>query len=118
MASRTSMPLAHPLLEDFDLFRIMGALADPVRRGIVATLASSPDLSCGGIYRDVTPSVLTRHFRLLREVGLIRQRDVGVTRYNVLRKDDLDARFPGLMDLVIRESAEYAQPVDAKKARA
>ncbi|MDF3311153.1 helix-turn-helix domain-containing protein [Rhodococcus sp. T2V] len=103
-------PLMHPGSEDFNLFQIMGALADPVRLGIVVTLASRSDLSCNGFYPDLTPSVLTRHFRILREVGLIRQRDVGTRRVNVLRRDELDTRFPGLLDLVVKEGADYLIP--------
>ncbi|WP_299531785.1 helix-turn-helix transcriptional regulator [uncultured Streptomyces sp.] len=111
MASRTSSPLIHPDEEDFDLFRIMSALTDPVRLGIVTTLASQPGLACSGFYQDVgARSALTRHFRILRESGLIRQHDVGTRRINTLRKAELDHRFPGLLDLVIREAAGRTAP--------
>jgi hypothetical protein len=30
------------------------------------------------------------------------QRQVGTARLNTLRRDDLDARFPGLLDTVLR----------------
>ena len=109
MASRTSSPLVHPDVEDFDLFKIMSALTDPARLGIVVTLAASPGPACSDIYPGVTPSVLTRHFRVLREVGVIRQRDVGTRRINTLRKEELDERFPGLIDLVLGEYAPTAR---------
>ncbi|MFD4033800.1 ArsR/SmtB family transcription factor [Streptomyces sp. NPDC058637] len=111
MASRTSSPLLHPDEEELDLFKIMSALADPVRLGIVMTLSSRPGLACSGFYQDVTRSALTRHFRILRETGLIRQHDVGTRRINTLRKEELDRRFPGLIDLVIREGTDHV-PTD------
>ncbi|MFI6038003.1 ArsR/SmtB family transcription factor [Streptomyces sp. NPDC051315] len=110
MASRTSSPLVHPDVEDFDLFKIMSALTDELRLTIVVTLAASPGLTCSGFNRDITASVLTRHFRVLREAGLIRQHDVGTRRINTLRKDELDQRFPGLIDLVLKESVGRVEP--------
>ncbi|WP_210586116.1 helix-turn-helix transcriptional regulator [Streptomyces sp. GESEQ-35] len=107
MASRTSSPLTHPDAEDFDLFKIMSALTDPTRLAIVMTLASLPGLACKGFYPAVAKSALTRHLRILREAGLIRQQDAGTLRVNTLRKDDLDERFPHLMDLVIKEGAGH-----------
>lgn len=110
MASRTSSPLVHPDVADLDLFAIMSALTDRTRLTIVVTLAASPGLACNGFAQDVAPSALTRHFRVLREAGLIRQHDVGTRRVNTLRKDELDERFPGLIDLVLAESAGRITP--------
>ncbi|MFG3255234.1 ArsR/SmtB family transcription factor [Streptomyces sp. NPDC048172] len=111
MASRTASPLTHPDVEDFDLIRIMSALTDPIRLGIVLTLSSRPGLACSGFYRDVTPSVLTRHFRVLREAGVIRQHDEGNRRINTLRKEELNQRFPGLLAMVLTEGAQHAVPL-------
>lgn len=110
MASRVSSPLIHPEMKDFDLFKIMSAFTDETRLTIVVTLAASPGLTCGGFAQEVTPSVLTRHFRVLREAGIIRQQDVGTRRINTLRKEELDRRFPGLFDLVLQESAGHVMP--------
>jgi DNA-binding transcriptional ArsR family regulator len=49
----------------------------------------------------VTKSTLTHHFRVLREAGVIEQREEGTARLNSLRREDLDARFPGLLDAVL-----------------
>lgn len=105
MASRTSSPLVHPRVDSFDLLSILNALADPVRLGIVVRLFGEPGLACGGFYPRLTPSVLTRHFKILREAGIIHQQDSGARRENVLRKSELDARFPGLIDLIVAEAA-------------
>ncbi len=106
MASRASTPLVHPRASELDLFSIMSALADPVRRGIVVNLSQSPNLSCSETMAVATASSLTRHFRVLREAGLIWQRNVGNRRENMLRKEDIDSRFPGLMDMVLHESID------------
>jgi DNA-binding transcriptional ArsR family regulator len=110
MASRTASPLIHPGIDDFDLFKVMSALTDDTRLAIVVALAASPGLACSVFKKDVTASVLTRHFRVLREAGLIHQHDVGTRRINTLRKEELDQRFPGLLDLVLKESAGRVTP--------
>ncbi len=46
-------------------------------------------------------STCTHHFKVLREAGVIRQRLEGTTKLSSLRRADLDARFPGLLDAVI-----------------
>jgi hypothetical protein len=38
---------------------------------------------------------------VLREAGLIRQRDEGNRRWTTLRLPDLETRFPGLIDTVL-----------------
>ncbi|MGY1497055.1 ArsR/SmtB family transcription factor [Streptomyces sp. QTS52] len=110
MASRTASPLVHPDPDDFDLFKVMSALTDETRLAIVVGLAASPGLACSVFRQDVTASVLTRHFRVLREAGVIRQHDVGTRRFNTLRKEELDQRFPGLIDLVLKEGAARVTP--------
>jgi DNA-binding transcriptional ArsR family regulator len=103
MASRTSTELAHPDRDDLQLTAVLSALGDPVRLGIVAHLASlgqNGEPSCVSFALPISKSTQSGHFRVLREAGLIRQRDVGTRRLNRLRRDDLDARFPGLIDLV------------------
>ena len=88
-----------------DLFAVMTALTDPVRLGIVTTLDSKAEVACGCFGLPVTKSAGSRHFRVLREAGVIRQRDEGTRRINSLRREELDRRFPGLLDLVLHEAA-------------
>ena len=104
VASRTSSPLLHPDEQDIDLFTVMAAVVDPVRLGIVATLDATPEVACGCFDLPVGKSTGTRHFRVLREAGVIRQRDEGTRRINTLRRAELERRFPGLLDLVLREA--------------
>lgn len=108
MASRTSTPLTHPDVSELDLFRLMAAMTDPVRLGIVIQLAdSSEDIPCTDFALPVTKSAGTRHFRVLREAGVIHQHDVGVRRMSRLRSDDLETRFPGLLKLILQEATHY-----------
>jgi hypothetical protein len=37
----------------------------------------------------------------MREAGITRTRAEGTTRYISLRRDDLEARFPGLVDVLL-----------------
>jgi DNA-binding transcriptional ArsR family regulator len=56
----------------------------------------------------VTKSTCTHHFKVLREAGLIQQRQQGTTRLNTLRRGDLDARFPGLLDTILQAAGDAA----------
>jgi DNA-binding transcriptional ArsR family regulator len=101
---RTQAPetLAHPTRDEIELAAVLHALSDPVRLLMVRGLAGALEgRSCGSLDLPVTKSTCTHHFRVLREAGIIRQRQEGVSRLNTLRRDDLDSRFPGLLDTVL-----------------
>jgi DNA-binding transcriptional ArsR family regulator len=94
--------IAHPARAEIELGAVLHALSDPVRLRIVAALAASEDgQSCGSFDVPVTKSTCTHHFRVLREAGVIRQHQEGTARLNTLRRDDLEARFPGLLETVL-----------------
>jgi DNA-binding transcriptional ArsR family regulator len=95
-------PLAHPGPEEIKLAAVLHALSDPMRLRIVAGLAVEDKRTCKSFNLPVTKSTCTHHFRVLREAGVIRQRVEGTTKLNSLRRQDLDARFPGLLDSVLR----------------
>jgi DNA-binding transcriptional ArsR family regulator len=88
---------------ELDLSAVLQALSDPVRRSIVARLAREGEVPCGGFDLTVTKSTRTYHFRVLREAGLIEQREEGNRKLNTLRREDVDARFPGLLEAVLGE---------------
>ena len=95
------MKFHHPT-EDIELPALLHALSDPQRLHIVRELAAkSEPRRCGSFDLDITKSTLTHHFRVLREAGVIEQRVEGTARLNSLRRDDLDGRFPGLLDAVL-----------------
>src|SRR6476646_8360725 len=89
----------HPTTEDIELPAVLHALSDPQRLHIVRVLAETDAARrCGSFDLDITKSTLTHHFRVLREAGVIEQRVEGTARLNSLRRDDLDERFPGLLE--------------------
>jgi len=83
---------------------VLYALSDPVRLHIVRNLASRGELACFAAVAglDIAKSTQSHHYRILREAGVIAQRKEGVCFISSLRKDELDARFPGLLDAVLR----------------
>jgi DNA-binding transcriptional ArsR family regulator len=91
-----------PAREDLDLGAVLHALSDPTRLQIVMALDARPE-ACptGSIDVAVSKSTCTHHFRVLREAGVISQRAEGTSRLNTLRREDLDARFPGLLDAIL-----------------
>jgi DNA-binding transcriptional ArsR family regulator len=103
-------PLVHPACEDLELLSVLRALADPTRLEIVRILASDPvgRRACGSFGLDATKQNLSHHFRVLREAGVTRAQDEGRNRLTSLRRDDLDARFPGLLAAVLGAASETA----------
>jgi len=96
------MSLLHPNRDQLELAAVLHALSDPQRLSIVASLAEDPTpRRCGSFGLCISKSTLTHHFRVLREAGVIEQRDEGTSRLSTLRRDDLDERFPGLLDAVL-----------------
>ncbi|WP_329454083.1 ArsR/SmtB family transcription factor [Streptomyces sp. NBC_01497] len=107
MASRTANELVHPERDQLDFTAVLAALADPLRLAIVGRLAEvgqSAEPACVSFALPVSRSTQSGHFKVLREAGVIRQRDEGTRRLNRLRREDLDARFPGLLDVVIAQA--------------
>jgi DNA-binding transcriptional ArsR family regulator len=98
-----SETLPAPRREDLRLESVLAALSDPVRLLIVRTLADTPgaERPCGTFGLPVTKSTASHHFRVLREAGVIHQRHHGRQRLTELRRDDMDARFPALLDSII-----------------
>jgi DNA-binding transcriptional ArsR family regulator len=101
MTASTTETIIHPRRDELELAAVLHALSDPVRLRIVAGLARDGERTCGGFDLPVTKSTCTHHFRVLREAGVIQQRAEGTARINTLRREDLDARFPGVLDAIL-----------------
>lgn len=67
-------------------------------------LADGRSHGCGEVSSalDLPPSTSSYHLRLLREAGVTRTRAEGTVRLVSLRRDDLDMRFPGLLNVLTR----------------
>ena len=100
--SVTLPPIVMPARDEITVEAVLRALADPVRLAIVRQLAASgTEVSCGALAVPVTKSTLTHHLSILRQAGVVIGRQEGTTRFNSLRRKDLDALFPGLLDGVL-----------------
>lgn len=94
-------PLTHPAREDLRIEAVLDALANPTRLKIVERLAGGEALTCSTVLPEVSPSTASRHWQVLREAGVLWARREGRIILHSLRRDDLDARFPGLLDSVL-----------------
>jgi DNA-binding transcriptional ArsR family regulator len=103
-------PLHHPEPGELELAAVLHALSDPMRLRIVMALADGGEHNCKSFDMPITKSTCTHHFKVLREAGVTRQRLLGTTRLNSLRRDDLDERFPGLLDAVLAGATTVAAP--------
>jgi DNA-binding transcriptional ArsR family regulator len=100
--TRTRVP-AEPALEALQLVAVLQALSDPVRLGIVRTLAKASGTPCKDCACPSIPkSTLAHHFKVLRQAGVIRSREVGTQVHNELREFDLEQRFPGLLAVILQ----------------
>ncbi len=92
--------IAVPPREELELAAVLHALSDPIRLQMVAALAAG-QLTCNRFDVPVTKSTCSHHFKVLREAGVIRQDKQGRAILNTLRREDLDARFPGVLESVL-----------------
>src|SRR5215510_2356127 len=91
-----------PSRKELLMTAILYALSDEVRLGIVRQLAAKGEQPCRVFEVDRPKSSLSHHFRVLRESGVVSTRKDGKLLMNTLRREDLDARFPGLMKAVLK----------------
>lgn len=97
-----------PEREGIELVPALKAFADPVRLRILRTLADDRYHPCSvrEYDLDIHKSTLSHHFRTLREAGITSTRVRGREHAVRLRRDDLDARYPGLLDTVLTAAGE------------
>jgi len=101
--------ISHPERNEIQLEGVLHALSDPVRLRIARERAEADsERPCGSFGFPVTKSTMTHHFKVLREAGVIRQRQEATLRLTSLRRADLDARFPGLLDRILEAAEEEA----------
>jgi DNA-binding transcriptional ArsR family regulator len=91
----------HPNPEDMSLAGVLYALGDPVRLEIVRQLAAEGELPCAALAASVPKSTLSHHFKILRDAGVLSCRKEGTQHMNSLRRDELNQRFPGVLEAVL-----------------
>lgn len=91
----------HPERDQIRLENVLAALGNPLRLTVVRALAAGDERACSAVLQGIPKSTLTHHWRVLRDSGVIWQRPYGRENLLSLRRDDLDARFPGLLDSLL-----------------
>ncbi|MEQ1950080.1 helix-turn-helix transcriptional regulator [Mesorhizobium sp. CN2-181] len=103
------MLLPHPTADQISLATVLSVLGDPTRLGIVAYLArrEGMPMNCSQFLDLGSKTNLSYHLAKLREAGITHAEVLGTSRLITLRRDDLDARFPGLLDSVIAGAKDF-----------
>ena len=93
---------SHPDMSQVTLKTIFAALSDPCRMAIVQELIRSDDrpLACNEVPLEVSKATRSHHFDILREAGVISTKVEGTKCMTSLRRDELEQRFPGLLQLI------------------
>lgn len=95
------MTTHHPEQDAIRLESVLAALASPLRLAALQMIAEGGEHPCCDVLPSVGKSTMTHHFRVLRDSGVVWQRRIGQEYRLSIRRDDLDARFPGLLDSVL-----------------
>lgn len=117
-SSQTQMkPLIHPSIEDVPLEAILHALADPVRVALFSEIVQQDGpRNCTKLVsvldKPLPKSTLSQHMRILREAGLIRGERHGVEMRNTSRYEEVEARYPGLLQAIV---AAHLVQIEGKK---
>lgn len=98
-----STDLPHPDADEIQLGAVLFALSDPARLEIVAQLRDGPIemARCHLHDLDVPKSTKSHLMKVLREAGVIRNVAQGRGRTLSLRREELEQRFPGLLDAIL-----------------
>ena len=91
----------HPSVDAIALTQVLYALSDPVRLSVVRQLAREGEATCSALDHGRPKSSMSHHFRVLREAGLVRTRTDGPAHVTELRRQDIETRFPGLLQAVL-----------------
>lgn len=101
-ATSRHVELHHPAREEITLPAVLHALSDPLRLDLVRQLdEGGVERACGTFNLPIAKSTATHHWRVLREAGVVNAREEGTKKYHSLRRADLEARFPGLLDSIL-----------------
>ncbi|WP_124280014.1 metalloregulator ArsR/SmtB family transcription factor [Streptomyces sp. ADI93-02] len=90
-----------PADSEITLPQLMGVLSDPTRLGVVRVLSDGAERGWGQLCAPVSKSTLSHHLKILRHAGVTQTRQEGTRCYVTLRRDALEARFPGLLPALL-----------------
>ncbi|MFC5185003.1 ArsR/SmtB family transcription factor [Actinomadura harenae] len=103
------MTYRHPDRAQIRVDDVLSALGNHVRLAAVRVLDAGGEHNCTSVLEAIgvtAKSTMTHHWRVLRESGVIWQQASGRENLVTLRRDDLDARYPGLLDAVLTGARE------------
>lgn len=107
-------PYPAPDMDDVSLVEVLRAVSDPIRLRIVQVLADGVEhpktTDIWGF--DVQKSTMAHHFKTLREAGLTRTLVEGRSHSIQLRRAELDAKFPGLIDALVAGTPPIGRRAD------
>ena len=96
-----------------DLSHVLEALSDLTRRRILIRLAAA-DFCCSS-FNDLGPKTrLAYHFARLERAGLIHVTKSGRRRILSLRREAVEARFPGVLPSVLRSTEDTVSALDLR----
>lgn len=100
--------LPHPAREELSLAQVLFALSDPARLAIARQLVAGPVEMARCHLQDpaIAKSTKSHQMRVLREAGVIRNLPQGRGRVLSLRAQDLEARFPGVLQAILASAAQ------------
>lgn len=107
-------PIYHPTADQIQLPGILDALSDPIRLEIVLRLDEAGEDRCSAFGDYGSKTNLSYHLARLREAGVTRTRVDGAQRMISVRRDDLEARFPGLLDAILTSARPAKRKLRAK----
>ncbi|MBX9447416.1 ArsR/SmtB family transcription factor [Dickeya chrysanthemi] len=93
----------HPKWDEVSLERVLFALSDPIRLNMVRMLASSTRVNSLSLGPGMPRSTITHHTRILRESGLTRTLPDGRNCWISLRRNLLNEKFPGLLEIILKD---------------
>lgn len=100
----------HPDAQDLNLTSVLAAVADPVRMHLVQTLADGRELAWSELDVPVGKSTLSHHLKTLRGAGVTKTRQEGTRCFVRLRLDDLEQRFPGVLQSILSAAGPHTPP--------
>ncbi|MBE3009776.1 helix-turn-helix transcriptional regulator [Microbispora sp. NEAU-D428] len=113
------MAYRHPDRDQIRIADVLSALGNGVRLAVVRLLDAGGEHNCTSVLNTLgitAKSTMTHHWRVLRDSGVIWQQPSGRENLLILRREDLDARYPGLLDAILSGAVDD-ETVEADRER-
>jgi len=110
------MTLSHPDRDQIELANVLTALGDETRLAMIGYLARNAgmEMTCGQFNTLGSKTAISYHLAKLREAGVVNVRPAGTKRLITLRRSDLDRRFPGFLDAILKGAVNLASSGEAR----